>query len=58
MLFVAMGSTAELLAGASRTVLLPSGTLVAELLEGARVAARETVQLRAGERCRVVLEPR
>jgi hypothetical protein len=47
----------ELVAGASRTLLVPARPLVAELLEGQRVVARETLSPTHGQRLRVELVP-
>lgn len=52
------GSDARLLPGASKTLQLPPGRLAVELLEGARVAAREELVLLPGERRRIELVPR
>lgn len=48
----------QLAAGAALEVLVPPRPLVVELLEGARVVAREELVPRPRERLRVVLEPR
>lgn len=51
-------SESALPAGAARSLLLPPRPLVAELCEGTRVVARETLAPRPGERLRVELVPR
>ena len=52
------GGLEGLAPGAARTLFLPPGELVAELLEHGRVVASETATLLGGERRRIVLEPR
>lgn len=51
-------SSEGLVPGAAETLLVPAGELRAELLEGERVVAGETVTLLSGERRRIVLAPR
>jgi hypothetical protein len=53
-----VGLVEALAPGAALTVLVPPRPLVAELLEGERVVARESLAPGPGQRVRVVLEPR